>query len=644
MRVTWPLTGRSEELQAIDAALVRDRSGIVVCGAAGVGKSRIAREALTAATARGVETRWAISTSSARALPLAAFNAWAPSGATETVHMVRGVIDSLTATPRGSGVIVGVDDVHLLDELSAFVLHQIVQRRAAKVVLTLREGEPVPDATQEIWRGGELERLDLQPLSLDETTSLVSAALGGPVDSDAGRRLWKLTHGNVLYLRNIVEQEAADGRLILQGGCWQWIGEPIVPRGLVELIEARIGALPSAVGDVLDTLAVGEPIELGTLRRITDPAAIEEADIRGLITLDHVDAGIEVRVAHPLYGEVRRRRAPSTRLRRLRGRVAAELANSPDSNDLRVVVRRATLSLDSDVDAESDLLIAAAKGAVWLADLSLAERLAVAAIRAGAGTEASFIRAHALSWLFRGTDAEHVLAGIDTAELNDDDRARLAFLRASNKLWALADPDGAKKLIDDASTDATPEAHRYIDAFLVVYWFAMDKPSAAIEASKSLAVDELPAVVGTEAAWALAVMSADAGQTEEAVALAESGYAVATRSFDAPHMRFNIADAHISALLLSGRVNDALEVADRVRREAADLPGAAQLLGAAIAGRAALGAGQLDTASALLERAAVSLSVSHSLAGGTRYQVPRATALAMRGSTARGHNRARCAG
>ena len=27
-------------------------------------------------------------------------------------------------------------------------------------------------------------------------------------------RLWKLTRGNVLYLRNIVEQEVADGRLV----------------------------------------------------------------------------------------------------------------------------------------------------------------------------------------------------------------------------------------------------------------------------------------------------------------------------------------------------------------------------------------------------------------------------------------------
>ena len=77
---------------------------------------------------------------------------------------------------------------------------------------------------------------------------------------------------------------------------------------------------------MIDALAVGEPIELAALRRITDPAAIEEADTRGLITLEPGVGGVEVRVAHPLYGEVRRRRAAATKLRRLRGLVAAELA------------------------------------------------------------------------------------------------------------------------------------------------------------------------------------------------------------------------------------------------------------------------------------------------------------------------------
>jgi hypothetical protein len=46
-----------------------------LAGSAGVGKSRLAREALAAAEQRGALTRWAVATASARVLPLGAFAA-----------------------------------------------------------------------------------------------------------------------------------------------------------------------------------------------------------------------------------------------------------------------------------------------------------------------------------------------------------------------------------------------------------------------------------------------------------------------------------------------------------------------------------------------------------------------------------------
>ena len=505
MLLTWPLIGRSEEMRHIEAAIsASDLSGIVICGAAGVGKSRIAREALSSAALKGCEVRWAVGTTSARSLPLGAFATWAGSGVTDNLHLVRAVIDSLTSADPGRTVVVGVDDGHLLDDLSIFVLHQIVQRGAAKVVLTVRDAAPIPAGIPDVWKGGQFDRLDLQPLSLDETTSLVSATLGGSVDPETAHRLWQLTRGNVLYLRNIVEREVRDGRLAQQHGYWRWIGEPIVPPGLVELIESQIGALPTSVSTVIDALAVGEPIDLALLIRITDHAAVEEADTRGLITLDLVEGGAEVRLAHPLYGEVRRKRAAPTRLRRLRGLISAELAASDDRGDIGIMVRRATLSLDSDLDPDPDLLVKAAQGAVGLPDLPLADRLADAAIRAGGGAEANFVRAFALSWLSRGQMADTVLADIPTSDLTDADGARLAFLRAANRLFPLADPAGAKKLIEDASYTTPPRARGCIDAFLAVYWAAMGKPEAARESSKNVAQNQLPDLVCAVTAWATA--------------------------------------------------------------------------------------------------------------------------------------------
>src|SRR5689334_24117062 len=108
-------------MRTIAAAIAEpDVAGIVVHGAAGVGKSRIARDALQAAAADGCEVRWAVGTSSAKALPLGVLAAWADSSSTDSLELVRGAIESLTAAPPGTPVVLGVDDAHLVDDLSAF--------------------------------------------------------------------------------------------------------------------------------------------------------------------------------------------------------------------------------------------------------------------------------------------------------------------------------------------------------------------------------------------------------------------------------------------------------------------------------------------------------------------------------------------
>ena len=390
-------------------------------------------------------------------------------------------------------------------------------------------------------------------------------------------------------------------------------------------------ACPSSVSDVIDALAVGEPIELGSLTRITDPAAVEQADIRGLIALDQVGDRVEARLAHPLYGEVRRNRAAATRLRRLRGLVAAELAASDDRDDMQVVVRRATLSLDSDLEPDTDLLVRAASGAVWLWEFPLADRLTAAAIRAGGGADAKLIRAYALSCSGRGQEADDVLAGIQTDELADAVYGRMAFLRATNQLFVLADPVRAKELIDDASRAAGPQARSCIDAFLTVYWAAMGKPQAAIESSDKFTWQELPDLVAQRVtAWALALAFGEAGRAGEAAAAAKAGYPVPIRSF------VIITDAHLGALLLAGHIADAAAPAETIRQRQIEFQAFQSFqVGSLAVGRAALGSGRLDAAISLLTQSIETVDDSTDSNGwGYRCRIPLTTALAMRGSTA----------
>ena len=631
MHLKWPLTGRAEELRLIEAAVSEpDSSGILIRGAAGVGKSRIAREALSSAASKGRETRWAVATSSARALPLGAFAPWT-SASTERLELVRAVIGSLTSAPKGTTVVVGVDDVHLLDDLSAFVLHQIVQRRAAKVVLTVRAGETIPMGVQEVWTGGQFERLDLQPLSSDETAMLLSAALGAPIDPAAGRRLWKLTCGNALYLHHVVEQEVSDGRLVEQQGYWRWSGEPVVAPALIELIESRIGALPSAIGDVIDTLAVGEPIELGSLARITDPSAVEEADVRGLITLEEVDSAIEARIAHPLYGEVRKERAPPTRLRRLRGLVAKDLAAGDRRDDARIVVRRATLMLDSDLDPDHELFLTAAQTAIRL-DTPLAERLARAAVLAGGGMESQLMHCYCLVWHGRAAEAESDLATLVEHATTDLERVRIAELRAHNLFWTLRRPADAEAVLDDTGRQLTePTARHLLAAPRAAIYADLGRPRQAVQAAtEALAEASLPDHLVVLASWGLVGGLGMLGRADEIGTVSTRGYAAAARAPNAAVMRMGLSYRHMIGLKLAGYLHEAERIALEARRESEDswFPHSSLIL----LGQAALAQGNVDSALRSLREARASLDALGDIGGWLfRCRLSLTQALAMAG-------------
>src|SRR5665213_1480954 len=75
---TWPIVGRAEEQRFIAEAIADpERLGVLIAGRAGVGKTRLIHEALSAA--HGYHVEWITASESVRPLPFGAFAHLLPS-------------------------------------------------------------------------------------------------------------------------------------------------------------------------------------------------------------------------------------------------------------------------------------------------------------------------------------------------------------------------------------------------------------------------------------------------------------------------------------------------------------------------------------------------------------------------------------
>src|SRR4051812_5293168 len=80
-RVDWPLIGRDRELGLIAEVLGRsDATGVVLVGEAGVGKTRLATEAIRLGDASGFATERVVASRAASSIPFGALAPLLPSG------------------------------------------------------------------------------------------------------------------------------------------------------------------------------------------------------------------------------------------------------------------------------------------------------------------------------------------------------------------------------------------------------------------------------------------------------------------------------------------------------------------------------------------------------------------------------------
>jgi DNA-binding CsgD family transcriptional regulator len=594
----WPLVGRGDEVALASQAL-RRRRAVVLAGAAGVGKTRLARAALAQAEAAGSTTRWVAATRSAGTVPLGAFAHLVPSGlgpayegqdarAATLGAMVRAIEQPGTGQGTGpgagratdKGTVIGIDDAHLLDDASATLVHQLACGGVAHVVATVRSGEPTPDPIVALWKDDLALRIEVQPLSRIEVAQLLEQTLGSTVDGATARRLFDVTRGNVLFLRELVAAGRSSDALVERAGVWRWEGplRPGVP--LRELIADRLGALDEAERDALELLAVGEPLTATVLGRLVSGDVLRRLERRQLVESSAVPTGgaggggagtearagggagaggrIEVRLGHPLFGEVLVDGMSPLRLDDCRRQMATAWEQEP-SLPPDELLRVATWRAEVGDHGNPRLLLAGAHRALVLGDLTTGERLARSAHVAAPTVASADMLGEALHALGRRDEAIAVVQAAQGLSGTPAEHAHLATGLADALAWGLGRPDEARRVLREAA-DKLPQSEaqdQLVSHEALLASMGAATTSEALEiAHRELERPDLSAASRLRAQLAAATAWVETGQTHQAIQTGQGAVGLALRQ-EAPGLALYHAMTLTQALVLAGRLPDA---------------------------------------------------------------------------------------
>jgi DNA-binding NarL/FixJ family response regulator len=448
----WPLVGRDAELAEITGALRSgDRHGVVLVAGAGVGKSRLAREAFSAAEHDGALAGWVQATRSAAAVPLGAFAGVLPADvrSDDSLELMRRSAGALQERANGRRIVLGVDDAQLLDPVSAALVLHLATSAGAFILATVRSGEPCPDAIVSLWKDGAAQRVELDRLTDADVAALVEAALGGPLEEAALRWVIETSQGNALYVRELVAGAVESGTLQRFGDLWRLAGRPGLSASLGELIAERMAGLPAERRAPVELLALGEPLRLPELASLTTHDALLEAEAHGLIVMDAAPPLDEVRLAHPLFGEAVSGALPVLRARELRLRLAQTLQRrDPLSGD--DALRIARLLLDAGAAIPQRLQLDAARAANLAGDPDLGALLAERALQDGGGLTAALLLGRAHAMRNRDEEAEAVLAAAEPLVPGQPEAFDYLTQRVWVTYWGLHRVDETLALIERA--------------------------------------------------------------------------------------------------------------------------------------------------------------------------------------------------
>ena len=425
----WALVGRDQELGAIrEAIAVAGTRGVLVSGAPGVGKTRLLETMCLERESRGGAVVRVISTREGSAFPLAALAPLlirsVPAGGEvprDPVRLLAILREIVRTMPTTLAPLMFVDDLPLLDPLSAVMISQLVESRAVTLLATVRTGDPLPEMYHGRWSGEGVVKIDLRPLGERDCSRMLFRALEAPVAAKAVARLFAVSGGNPLHLRELVMAAVDTGALRQIEGVWHLAAGELKNPILSQTLTARIERLSAEAVGLIRRIAVCRPLDLDDLAD-----SLVELEQAGLIEVEQDEADWALALAHPAYADIIRSQMSRLQIRKiLLEQIAAVRARDRGRRD---VVRLSIWELEATGRAEPAVLIAAANVARQGHEFELVRRLAAAAVdsQADPSAESLLLLGEALRELGEREAATDVLDRAATASGLPEILARVA--------------------------------------------------------------------------------------------------------------------------------------------------------------------------------------------------------------------------
>jgi DNA-binding CsgD family transcriptional regulator len=438
---SWPFVAREPDRDNV-VTLLRSGRSVLLSGAAGVGKSRLAAEVMAQFAADGVVVQRIVASPASAPIPLAPFAGIA--GDATGADVVPAVLRALDATGRsgpGDPLLV-VDDLHLLDEASAAVTHQLLLHGHVRLILTMRSSATLPAAASRMRHEPRLAETALSPLADDDLTTMVERALSGSLDARSRQLLADVARGNPLYARELIEGSIASGSLTAHAGVYSFRGELAATPLLEELVLARLAPLTGGELEAMELIALGGQLPLRLMQAVVPTDSLEWLERHELIATGTERSEVWVDAAHPLYRELLRARLGAlARMRTYRALATADAslstsatASTRDQRSAAAALRAAVWQVRGGLDGDADEILASARHAVAAGDVGLAGELAIAAFDRKRSAGAAFLA----SWCL-AQEGDHdrsivLLKEADDVFVTSWDRNAVR-LRVAEELW-----------------------------------------------------------------------------------------------------------------------------------------------------------------------------------------------------------------